>query len=162
MGIASSLAKVFATPYIRLASESIKAGKRVKSAYQQLQDLRAQAAAAPIIDADDERAAFEALFVRNQWTPEQLIEQRRAVVRAKWAMLATTWALLCLTLGVIWFFPGIVGFLVGVFGFGLGAVICAARMIQYALFQSQIDLRALITFRAFLARPDFFSLLFLK
>jgi hypothetical protein len=153
---------VFAAPYIRLASESVQAGKRVKSAYQHLQDLKAQAVAAPLIEADGERAAFEALFVHNLWTNEQLCEQRRAVAKAKWAMLATSWSLLCLMLGVILFYPGVVGYLIDVFGFGLGAVICGARMIQCALFQTQIDLRALISFRVFLARDDFFSRLFLK
>lgn len=161
MGVASALAKIIAAPYIRLASESVEAGKRVKTAYKQLQELKAEkAAAAPLVEAGDERAAFDALFVHNKWTDEQLAAQRRAIVRAKWAMLATSWVMLCLMLGVILFFPGVVGFLIGVFGFGLGAVICGARTVQCALFQAQIDLRALISFRAFLARDDFFHRLF--
>lgn len=161
MGVASALARIIAAPYIRLASESVEAGKRVKTAYKQLQELKAQEAAPPpIIDADDERAAFDALFAHNKWTDEQLAVQRRAVVRAKWAMLATSWVMLCLMLGIILFFPGVVGVLIGVFGFGLASLICGARMVQCSLFQTQIDLRALINFRAFLGRDDFFHRLF--
>ncbi|WP_454744124.1 hypothetical protein [Cupriavidus necator] len=161
MGVASSLAKVLAAPYIRLASESANAAKGIKAAYQRLQELKEQAAAsAVLIEADNERTAFEALFARNGWTAEQLADQRRAVVRAKWAMLATSWVFLCLMFGVVWFFPGVIGFLIGVFAFGLGALICGARTIQCALYQAQVDLRALITFRAFLSRDDFFHRLF--
>jgi len=161
MGVFSAVMKIVAAPYIRLASESVDAGKRVKTAYKQLQELKAQeAAAAPLVEANDEQAAFEALYIHNNWTDEELAVQRRAIVRAKWAMLGTSWVMVCLMVGVILFFPTVVGFLIGVFGFGLGALICGVRMIQCAVFQTQIDLRALINFRAFLARDDFFYRLF--
>ncbi|WP_342051307.1 MULTISPECIES: hypothetical protein [unclassified Cupriavidus] len=161
MGALGAVAKIIAAPYIRLASESVEAGRRVRTAYEQLQGLKAHETASPlIVDADNERAAFDALFALNKWTDQQLAVQRSAIVRAKWAMLATSWVMVCLMLGVVFFFPGVVGALIGVFGFGLASLICCARMVQCALFQTQIDLRALISFRAFLARDDFFHRLF--
>lgn len=161
MGVFRAIGKIIAGPYIRLGAETIDAGKRVKTAYKQLQDLKDQeVASAPIVEADNEQTAFEALFVHNKWTNEQLATQRQAIVRSKWAMLATSWVMLCLMLGVIIYYPGVSGFLIGVFGFGLGALICIARAVQSALFQTQIDLRALVGFRAFLARDDLFHRLF--
>lgn len=103
----------------------------------------------------DGHAAFAVLFEGNGWDDEQLSQQRRAVVRTKWFSLGLAMASMTIgtstaaLFGAVSYWP----IVAAVIGCAIG-VISVFRFFQCAIFQTQIDLRELITAREFVSRSD--------
>lgn len=109
--------------------------------------------------AQTEQSAFQELFVANGWTEAELVTQRRAVRRTKYAMIAMAWIMFCVTVATTLFLS--YQFLLFAIPAGLSMfIISGLRAFQYALFQTQLEERALFTFKQFLSRDDLFSRIF--
>ena len=160
MGFFSFLGATVFRPYTRLARDLLKTGKAIKSNVEQVSDNKASQRDVEYIGAPNAKKAFQILFEKNGWTEEELVSQRVGVRRTKW---------ICITGAII----SIVMF----FGFGLtstsvfftlfttifssiATAIFSARALQFAIFQTQIDERCLLSFREFMARPDFWQRVF--
>jgi len=109
--------------------------------------------------ARDEKAAFEELYVSNKWTAAGLVTQRKAIRRTKFAMIIMLWILFCLTLSSVFYIGNV--FLFFAIPAGLCMIFIAGiRAFQFALFEAQLDERALFTFKQFISREDLFSRIF--
>jgi len=146
------------SPYIRAGRDLRRSAQNIRALTAQIKNTAAgEGGAAVLIDAPDSQAAFEALFIHNKWTPERLIAQRRAVRRAKWTALCLFWIGFCVALAMAIFLHERYVLLFGMgfacfFTFFMGV-----QILRYALYQAQIDLRTLLTFKEFLGRADIFK-----
>lgn len=102
----------------------------------------------------DARERFEVMYAMHQWTPEELARQKKALKVGKVTALAMAAFVFLVSLGVV----AMASPMVQLFAMPLGIFITILSLTQafrYALFETQVDLRAFIDARSFLAMPDF-------
>lgn len=140
-------------PLVRAYQQLRDSSKSVKAAYAAARDrLNGELQRSA---ADDPSAAFEALFVANQWTASELSEQLRAVRRTKWTAIITALVSIAAVSGVLVLAKSesLIYLMLGpvaVFATCLGLV----QALKYALFEEQLRTRRLITLKRFLSDAD--------
>ena len=165
-----ALFKFLISPYTKAigtigttAKNLVGMGRQLKSNVERMVEENKTAgtlSAKEIIEAKDSTEAFEKLYVANGWTPERLETQARTVRRTKWLSLLACWIAFCLSIG-IGIYSGLNFFsLLSIGSTLLLALFFAVSMVRFALFQTQIQTRSILSFKEFLSRPDFFIRLF--
>lgn len=155
------IAKGIFSNIIRPYSEALKglsqSGEGIKKNAEILsQSVKKDKSNTHYIEAADSKAAFEALYVANEWTPAELAKQELMVKRSKFMMMGFAWVSL---LAMLYFFTNaILGALYGakyLFNLYLAMVfvfttlIFSLTTIKNALFQEQIKQRDLLTLKQF-------------
>ncbi|ADP20165.1 MULTISPECIES: hypothetical protein [Achromobacter] len=153
--------KVVGRPYIELGKSMTRLRGTLRKLGQSLASPANAGSDLNYVDASDSAEAFERLYEANGWTEPALMNQRKAVVRAKFASLVLAIIFLAvslygfLTLRYIAYFPIAVIFIgLAVTAMGL------ALFIQHAISQAQIDDRRLYSAHEFFAHPNRWVFLF--
>ena len=166
MGILRSVGRSVVKPYVRLSQDMTKSLEGIRQSANDIKEITKNAEVRRkdsyiYTDSDDPRTGFEALYEKNNWDPEQLEKQRKTMTRMKWAFLVISWLGICslivvcyLTIGHPW------SFLFASCGSLIVTGSSAIRAVQYSLYQTQIDERALIKLKDYWGRKDFWSRLF--
>lgn len=162
MGMFKSFFGYLAKPYTRaardVASSAANIKKNLSKANQDLTHRNNEGV--EYIDAPDASAAFEALYIKNKWTEEELVNQKKAVSRAKWVSLFFAWITFCLFLAFGIFGDNAWTILIGcVFCFFVTLLFCI-KVIQFSLYQTQLHERYLTGFKEFMSRKDFWKRIF--
>lgn len=105
---------------------------------------------------EDERERFIAMYKLHGWTEHELREQQRAVRNTKITALALTAVAFVGAMGAIWMAPGWMLLFVLPVG-GSVTILCAAQAFRYALWEAQLEERAFIDAKTFLAMPNFWQ-----
>jgi hypothetical protein len=124
-------------------AETVKRGERIRAA-KSLQSNK----------TDAER--FEELFETNGWTPDELVQQRKAVTTTKYTLMALAFVGMLSIVALLFFVPVWIMFILGPIGV-IHFAGCMAMSVRYAWWQTQIDERKLCDFGVFLGRDDLFS-----
>jgi len=104
----------------------------------------------------DARDRFDAMYVLHRWTPSEIAQQRKALRSGKVTALIMAAIVFLVSLLVI----ATGSPMIQMFAMPLGifiTILSLAQAFRYALFETQLDLRAFIDARSFLAMPDFWS-----
>lgn len=163
MGFFRFMGAMIAKPIVRPIQDIKKSSSNIKQSLEQLKEIAEKKEEKSFIytPTDDAREGFEALYAHNKWTPEQLANQRKSMRRFKWAFLIMAWISVCGSIGVAFVTtdsPWL--FLYGCVGMLTVALTFLVRAVQFALYQTQIDDRALCSLKAFWNRRDFWPRLF--
>lgn len=98
---------------------------------------------------------FELIYKLNGWTPEEVIAQHKAVRRSKFAALVMAVVALVGYLVAMLTLPAWMLLVLVPVG-GCLLILGAAQTFRFALYESQLELRSLISAREFASRNDFF------
>lgn len=100
--------------------------------------------------------AFEILYTKNKWDEQQLADQIKGVRRAKWTGWICMWfSILIPILVIIISSNSGIWFKFFTVGSGVLAIInFCSRGLKYSIFEAQLNLRDLISFKEFWARED--------
>lgn len=161
-GLIRSMGRVMFYPLVRTAESFGESRDRIAAEVARLRAARAAAHTAVMervengSDPDSAPQRFEALVALHGWTDQGLAEQLKAVKRTKlFAMISTGLALVgaitAMVLAPVWALLLISVGTMGVATMGL------AQTFRFGLYQAQLESRALINYRQYLCRPDFFS-----
>lgn len=166
MGMLSFLGKTIARPYVNIGQTISRSSQNIGKSLGELKAISQQSkesreALMVYTPTNDPKDGFEALYLHNKWTDEQLVNQRSTICKMKWCFIALTliaagslpfWAVFAW--GQRWFFLFSCIFtlmMVGAF---------AVRAVQFGLYQTQIDERALYKLKDFWGRGDFWARMF--
>ncbi|WP_063589311.1 hypothetical protein [Achromobacter ruhlandii] len=154
-------AKVVGRPYIELG----KSVKRLRGTLRTLgQSLASPANGGPdsnFVDAPNAADAFERLYEANGWTEPALMNQRKAVVRSKFASLVLAIVFLAVSVYGVLSLRYVAYFPVAMIFIGLAVTAMGlALFIQYAINQAQIDERRLYSAHEFFSHPNRWIFLF--
>lgn len=162
MGLFSYLGRSIVRPYVQVAQDLRKSGRNIKASYQELKEQKESAARKEVkyIEAPDAKKAFEALYEHGNWTEQELAQQLKVVRRAKWVFgFGSLMGLVCFV-----FFglssDSVLFTLITSLGLMLMSAILGARALQFAIFQTQLEERELISFKEFMGRKDFWRRVF--
>lgn len=153
--------KVVGRPYIELGKSMTRLRGTLRKLGQSLASPAGEGSDLNYVDASNSAEAFERLYEANGWTEPALMNQRKAVVRSKFASLVLAIIFLAvslygfLTLRYIAYIPIAVIFIgLAVTAMGL------ALFVQHAISQAQIDDRRLYSAHEFFAHPNRWVFLF--
>jgi hypothetical protein len=146
------------TPFGRMRDAANSLGDAVKDSKSKLKPPR-------VVDLDDlderdvrritdAKERFEVMYAMHQWTPAELANQKKALKAGKVTALAMAAFVFIVSLGLI----AVASPMVHLFAMPLGiflTILSLAQSFRYALFETQVELRAFIDARAFLSMPDF-------
>lgn len=163
-GLIRSSVRFLFYPLLRTAESVNESRERLAGEVARLREARAAAHKAALEqlageDSQGPRQRFEALVAVHGWTDDGLAEQLRAVRRTKLFAMATTGAALVGAFATMFLAPIWALLLISIGTLGLAAM-GLAQTFRFGLYQAQLESRALINYRQYLARPDFFRHLF--
>jgi len=105
---------------------------------------------------ESDRERFTIMYELYKWTPEELVQQKRALRVGKITALTVAAVVFIVSLGLIAFSAPMVQLFAMPMGILL-TVLSLAQAFRYALHEAQVDSRALISAKTFLSLPDFWS-----
>ncbi|CAB3893966.1 DUF2254 domain-containing protein [Achromobacter mucicolens] len=153
-------AKVVGRPYIELG----KSVKRLRGTLRTLGQSLASPASGPdsnFVDAPNAADAFERLYEANGWTEPALMNQRKAVVRSKFASLVLAIVFLAVSVYGVLSLRYVAYVPIAMIFIGLAVTAMGlALFIQYAINQAQIDERRLYSAHEFFSHPNRWVFLF--
>ncbi|CUJ51309.1 Uncharacterised protein [Achromobacter sp. 2789STDY5608633] len=162
MSLLKSWGGALARPYVRITKDLAQSYQNITSSLSSIRSSMQEKETDEkvFVNAPNSAAAFELLFKKNNWTTEALALQLKAMKRAKWISLVLAWILLSglVAIGII--ADGPYGILIGSGCCLMGAVVFAVNALRLAIYQTQIEDRALIRFNEFMSRPDFWARIF--
>jgi hypothetical protein len=148
-------------PAVRVAQDIDQSQQRIR---QDLDRLRAKreldragaAEAARIAGQGGPADRFQALVDAGNWTQQELQGQWIAVRRTKWVALMASIFAFVLACSMLFWVPVWALLILAPAALGMAAL-GIARVVQFGLYQAQLEERALISFKDYMSRSDFFS-----
>lgn len=158
-----ALGRTLARPYIEPVKRISADAQKIKGHFSKARQLaKGEKDEHRYIDSTEEglakihssKDAFEILYKENGWDEKQLDEQKKGIRRAKWTGWIGMFVSIIGTIIIIKLTTGIGIHAFTLFGGILSTINFASRGLKYSIFEAQLHLRDLISFKEFWSRSD--------